>query len=206
MKTSKDDYNKKHGLYNILYTKNITRRLGKNEIMKLVTPLAKKAGVENYERFTGNSIRRYCLTKLSNDENLSAKEIAEHARHCSINTQNHYITTNQESQVQRQMVLGKGYDFLCEDTSMPILPLKEKRPPVESKKEEYIPTVVSSTPARASLPSNHHPVRTVRNPYYPSKSTPRRDIIDSYLVKRKRPVVVRNPYIKNSSNRKQLYR
>ena len=108
--------NKKDGLHNIIYSKN--QQMGVNYISKLTQPLAQVAGCSNYNSISGNSIRRYVLTKLANDNTLSQKEVQEHALHCSASAQNHYITTNEDTQIQHQMVMAQGFNFLREDNSL----------------------------------------------------------------------------------------
>ena len=86
---SKDKRNQKDGFRTVLFSKN--RPMGVNFINRLTRPLAEKAGCANYNSITGNSIRRYVITKLANDMTLSQKEVQEHARHRSATAQNHYI-------------------------------------------------------------------------------------------------------------------
>ena len=138
-----------HGLMTVLYSRD--RQLGVNYIGKLCRPLAQAAGIENFGALSGLSIRRFVLTKLANDDNLCQKEVQEHARHHSAYAQNHYIMSSDVSQLQRQMVMGRGFNFMREDESEVFLP--------------------------AFNDDDHHPPaprkpRKVINPYLKSKSNP----------------------------------
>ena len=128
---------------------------------------------------TGSCIRSYVLSKLSNNETLSSKEVQEHARQCLVTLQNHYITTNTKTQVQRQVAMSNGYDFLCDED--PLYMQKNHPVPItlliSHVQNPYLKKVITKNP---------YAKQAVMNPYYQKKP----------LLNQPSAKHVLNPYIK----------
>lgn len=191
IKTSEDIANKREGYTTILFSKN--HRKGVNYINACVKPLARKAGVIKYNDVTGNSIRRYVLTKLANDETITQKEVQEHARHRSATAQNHYITTNENSHIYRQRVMATGFNFLSTKERIHLsnqdcqkLPAVATKNPYLGNKTIVTPTVKVFNPYLRDI-SNRNSSIAVTN-YSTIQKNP-------YVSPKVQPYATKNPYI-----------
>ena len=63
-------------------------------------------GCENWADFSGHAIRRWGITKLANDPNVSISESMAASRHESVGQHWKYITTDSCSEMSRLRAMG----------------------------------------------------------------------------------------------------
>lgn len=72
--------------------------VGKNPIGKYPQTLALNAGVVDWRAKTAHALREYCITRLANDPNVNAVQVANHVRHKNVSSQNAYMRTSDKTQ------------------------------------------------------------------------------------------------------------
>ena len=82
------------------------RPIGKCQMPKMLKACAKRMGLGNWEEFSGRAIRRWGITKLSNDKNVSTGESMAAARHESIGQHWKYISNDHDSEMMRLQAMG----------------------------------------------------------------------------------------------------
>ena len=87
--------------------KNRSFNLGHNMIQKHCMNLAKKCGLEGWEKCTGHALRALMITHTVS-KNLSAAVVAKGARHKSLNSQLPYNVNNGQQESNRQTALNLG--------------------------------------------------------------------------------------------------
>ena len=114
--------------------KNRSFNLGHNMIQKHCQNLAKKCGLEGWEKCTGHALRALMITTTVS-KNLSAAVVAKGARHKSINSQLTYNENNGQQESNRQTALNLG------DTKQP--PKKKLK---KSTKKEIAESIQPASP------------------------------------------------------------